>query len=114
MITVIRVNPGQEVIETLNREAARLGIASATLNVIGAVNVCRFSTMPVDDETRNNHFRYDEALEMLGVGEITDGKAHVHASFYRSDGTVVGGHVQHAWVGRWFVRIYASWENHVQ
>jgi predicted DNA-binding protein with PD1-like motif len=105
-VFVVSVGKGQEVIETIGREARQRGVANAAIvSLIGAVESCCVSVMPKGDPSADILTEYDQPFEMSGTGEITDGAVHVHAVLGGETGTV-SGHLHWARVDHWFVRAY--------
>jgi predicted DNA-binding protein with PD1-like motif len=103
---VVSVGKGQEVIETVAREAGERGVRDAAIvSLIGAVESCCVSVMPKDDPSADILTEYDGPFEMSGTGEIRDGKVHVHCVLGGEDGTV-SGHLHWARVEHWFANVY--------
>jgi predicted DNA-binding protein with PD1-like motif len=105
-VFVVSVGKGQEVVETIAREARQRGVDNAAIvSLIGAVGSCRLSVMPKDDPGTDLLTEYDQPFELFGTGEIVDGTVHVHAVLGGETGTV-SGHLHRARVDHWFVRAY--------
>src|SRR5262245_39189363 len=78
-VFVVSVGKGQEVIETVAREAGERGVRDAAIvSLIGAVESCCVSVMPKDDPSADILTEYDRPFEMSGTGEIRDGRVHIH------------------------------------
>lgn len=96
-----------ELMETLTREAKRLGITDGALvSLIGGVDRFTLSTMPADDATQDIITSYDQPAEMHGAGEIKDGVVHVHATMAVEGDRGLSGHLHRAEIGTWFARAY--------
>jgi predicted DNA-binding protein with PD1-like motif len=105
-VFVVEVGKGEEIIETVTREAKERGVSNAAIvSLIGAVESCCVSIMPKDDPSDDILTTYEVPFEMSGTGEITDGKVHIHAVMGGQDGTV-SGHLHWAKVDHWFARVY--------
>jgi predicted DNA-binding protein with PD1-like motif len=102
---VIDVRNG-EVMETIAKELAGLGIRRAALTFVGGVDSFRISTMPAHDATADIITDYDQPGEMTGTGEVVDGVPHVHAVFGIEGDVARAGHLHAATVSTWFVRAY--------
>jgi len=67
----IKVEPGQEVIATLTKRLELLGVKHAAIaSLIGAVDRCCISNMPVDDARSDILREYNEPFELSGTGEV--------------------------------------------
>ncbi len=92
----IHVNPGEEVMEIVTKNIKNKRIREGVIiSVIGAVDECCISTMPKNDAKKDILKEYKEPLEMLGNGEIREGKPHIHCVFGREEnpqypGTFIG------------------------
>jgi predicted DNA-binding protein with PD1-like motif len=105
-VFVVSVGKGQEVIETITREADKRGVRhAAVVSLIGAVEGCCVSVMPKDDPLDDVLTTYDQPFEMTGTGEIVDGKVHIHAVM-GGEGGPVAGHLHWAKVQHWFAHVY--------
>jgi predicted DNA-binding protein with PD1-like motif len=105
-VFVVSVGKGQEVIETITRDAEMRGVQNAAIvSLIGAVQECRVSVMPKGDPLDDIVTTYGQPFEMTGTGEIVDGKVHIHAVMGGEDGPVAG-HLHWAKVQDWFVHAY--------
>ncbi|MFG1950819.1 PPC domain-containing DNA-binding protein [Micromonospora sp. NPDC048830] len=104
---LLRVKPGEEVIETLTRRAAEEGITNgAIVSLIGAVDECAISNMLADDAGADIVNEYRQPLELSGTGEIRDGKVHVHVVLGREGDNALAGHLHRARVETFFVHAY--------
>ncbi|HSW88045.1 MAG TPA: PPC domain-containing DNA-binding protein [Candidatus Saccharimonadales bacterium] len=103
----IVINPQEEIIEIVTKYLQENNIKQGSIvSVIGAVDECCISTMPKEDAKKDILTEYHEPLEMSGVGEIQNGKPHIHATFGREGNQAVFGHLHWAKVKNWFVNVY--------
>ncbi|MFG2047958.1 PPC domain-containing DNA-binding protein [Micromonospora sp. NPDC048935] len=104
---VLTVKPGEEVVETLTKQAADQGITDgAIVSLIGAVDACAISNMLADDARKDIVTEYRQPFELSGTGEIQDGKVHVHVVLGREGDTALAGHLHWARVETFFVHAY--------
>jgi uncharacterized protein len=100
---------GSELLTTLQALAAREDIVNAVIvTVIGAADCSTVSTMPAGDATRDVLTEYDLPAEMTGMGEIRDGKPHVHAVMAVEGDRAVAGHLHRAEIRTHFARAYVA------
>lgn len=104
----IDIRSGQEVMSTIQDEVNRTGIANASMTLIGAVELAEISTMQADDASKDIRTTYAEPLELSGMGEVVDGKAHIHVTLGRQNDVPVFGHLLRADVHTFFVHAYLS------
>jgi predicted DNA-binding protein with PD1-like motif len=107
-VFVVSVAKGQEVIETIAKEAAARGVENAAIvSLIGAVEGCCVSVMPKGKPLDDILTEYgdDVPFEISGTGEVRDGKVHIHVVAGGERGTV-SGHLHWARVDHWFVNAY--------
>ena len=95
-----------EVIETLTKELATIGVRDGALTLVGGVDSFRISTMPAGDATTDIITDYHQPGEMTGTGEVVDGVPHIHAVLGIEGDVARAGHLHAATVGTWFVRAY--------
>lgn len=96
-----------ELIETITKEAKRLGITNgAIVSLIGAVDCFTISTMPKHDATKDIITDYSVPAEMTGTGEIISGTVHIHAVMAIEGDHAVAGHLHRADIGTFFGRAY--------
>lgn len=99
---IVRLSSGEAVVEQIAGLLASRELGFANISAAGAVRGARLAYWdPVSKQYRARQF--DEQLEAVsfqGNAALKDGKPflHVHAAFARSDYSVIGGHVQEAWV----------------
>jgi uncharacterized protein len=106
-VHLVSVGPGEEVVATIARKTAELGIRSgAIVSLIGAVESAAISTMPRDDATKDVITEYAQPLELLGTGEIKDGAVHIHVTVGSEGNQSFSGHLHHATVTSFFVNAY--------
>ena len=106
---VIEVGAGQEVLETITREAKALGIdQGAVVSLIGAVESATISNMPRHDAMQDVLSTYDQPMELSGTGEITDGSVHLHVVLGTEGDGALAGHLHRAVVQTFFVRAYVQ------
>lgn len=104
---VVQVNKGEEVLQAVQERANQLGLTSAVITLIGAVNEAEISVMAKDEESVDYVRRYTQPMELSGTGEIIEGKAHLHVTLAGEDITAAG-HLHRAVVGGFFVRAYLA------
>lgn len=104
----LRVEPGQEVIETLTKQAAELGLQNgAIVSLIGAIDSCCISNMPSNDAMSDILTNYARPFELSGSGEIIDGRVHLHVTLSGEGEDTLHGHLHWAKVNTWYVAAYA-------
>lgn len=103
---IFEVN-NDELIDSVNRQAAKAGITDAAIvSLVGAADRFTISTMPADDALKDNITGYDLPAEMTGTGEIRNGFAHVHAVMGVEGDRALAGHLHEAHIGTHFARVY--------
>ena len=86
-----------ELIESLTRQAAELGITNAAIvALIGAIDSFTVSTNPAGDATAHTYSSYPLPAEMTATGEIVGGKPHIHAVMAVQGDRTIGGHLHKA------------------
>jgi uncharacterized protein len=104
---LLTVAPGEEVAHTLTRQAAEAGITDAAIvSLIGAVDACAISNMPVHDPGSDIVTEYTQPFELSGTGEIKGGTVHLHVVLSGEGDAAVAGHLHRAEVRTFFVRAY--------
>lgn len=97
----------EDFVAELNRKLEVDSIKNAAItSVIGGVESCTISTMSKDDATKDNLTEYLEPLELLGNGDVFDGKLHIHVTLGRENNVAIMGHLHKASVKTWFVKVY--------
>lgn len=104
---VVRVDKDQEVLQVVQDTVDRLGLSSAVITLIGAVNQAEISVMAKNDESVDYLRRYSQPMELSGTGEVTEGKVHLHVTLAGED-INAAGHLHRAVVGGFFVRAYLT------
>lgn len=99
---VLRVPRGQELVAAIEEVARKEAIQLAHLHGIGACDRVTVGAYNVDQQEYHS-LHYEEELELTNItGNITtkdgDYYGHFHANFGRHDGSIVGGHLNEAWV----------------
>lgn len=102
-ITVVRLDVGDELIDTLHSVCEELNIRAAYVTAIGAVKSAVTGVLDVDSGKYTESV-FDEFMELVSlIGNVSEMNEqvyiHLHASFARSGGSVVGGHLKSAVVG---------------
>jgi uncharacterized protein len=106
-VIVLVVEPGNEVMRTLERLAAEQGLRDAAIvSLIGAVDACAISNMPAADARTDTITEYRQPCELSGTGEITDGTVHIHVVLGREGDVALSGHLHWAKVETYFVHAY--------
>lgn len=96
-----------ELVGELEARLAELGVQfGAIVSVIGAVDSFTLSTMSKRDATKDNATAYTWPAEMHGVGDIVNGKPHIHATMAIDGDKALAGHLHRAQVGTWFAHVY--------
>ena len=96
-VLVVRLDPGEAVVESLVALARRRGLDGASLGGIGAVGYARLGFfLPGEKRYATRELR--ENLEVLSLsGNLAAGEqgpiVHAHAALGRADFSVVGGHL---------------------
>ena len=112
---VVRIDRGDEIIASLTSVAQAEKIKLASVQGIGACDRVKFSLYNVEQQTYSPTELHEE-LELTSLNgnlSLMDGQSygHYHATFGRSDGSVVGGHLNEAFIsgtGEIFIQIIAG------
>ena len=97
---VVRLDPGEEILEQIKVFAEKEGVRLASVQAIGAVN--EFTVGAFDTAAKQYHaneFRGTyEITALLGTINTMDGKfyAHLHMTAADETGRAVGGHLNRA------------------
>lgn len=99
-VLVVRLDRGEEIISTLAELAKREKISLATVQGIGACDQVKYSLYNVAERSYSPN-ELSEELELISLNgnmSMMDGEQynHLHATFGRADGSVVGGHLNEA------------------
>lgn len=106
---LLTVEKDQEVLESLTRQIADLGIRNAAIvSLIGAVDACAISNMPAEDAKKDIVTEYRQPMELTGSGDIAEGQLHIHVTLSREGDECVGGHLHWAQVRTFFVKAYVE------
>jgi predicted DNA-binding protein with PD1-like motif len=103
----VQVNKDQEVLQVVQEHTDQLGLTSAVITLVGAVNEAEVSVMAKDDESVDYVRRYTQPMELSGTGEVIEGRAHLHVTLAGED-IIAVGHLHRAVVGGFFVRAYLT------
>lgn len=104
---LISVQPGEEVMKTLEAQLAERGITNgAIVSLIGAVEGCCISTMDASNYANDILTEYEAPAELTGTGEIKGGKPHVHVVLGLQGDDAKAGHLHWANVQNFFVNAY--------
>lgn len=103
----LEINPGEEVMETLEKKFNELKInGNGSMTLIGATDECAIHTMLQKDPRQNTLQTIKHPAELHGTGEIREGKPHIHCTLGVKDGKSITGHLHWAKVKTWFVHVY--------
>lgn len=103
----IRIEKNQEVIEFITQYCKERNIENAAIvSIIGAVDSCCISNMPANDAKKDTLTVYNVPLELIGSGEVKNGKVHIHCIFGQEDNKALAGHLHWANIKTWFVSAY--------
>lgn len=96
----VRLDPGEEILESVLRLAQKEGIGFAEVSAIGAVGRTAFGLYDLDEKKYHSR-TFEQPLEMVSLnGNLSrrDGEPyiHLHAAFADEEGTVIGGHLNEA------------------
>ncbi len=99
---VVRLDRGEEIIESLAKIGKLEKIKLATIQGIGACDRVKYSLYNVSERSYSPNELHEE-LELTSLnGNISqmDGEyyGHLHATFGRADGAIVGGHLNEAYI----------------
>ena len=97
---ILRLDPGEEICESILEVAEKEHISLAEITGIGAVNDLTIGAFDVAcKEYHANHFTgYYEVVSLIGTLTTKEGKPylHVHMSAGDINGAMVGGHLNKA------------------
>lgn len=106
----IKVDPGKEVMNVLEKQINENKWKKGTVNIIGAVDECCISNMSKNDAKKDITHEYKQPMEISGIGEIREGKPHIHMTLSMEGDKTVHGHLHWAKVMNWYVAVYLSVE----
>jgi dihydrofolate reductase/predicted DNA-binding protein with PD1-like motif len=106
-VHLVKVGRDQEVLATIGRAVARLGVTDAAITLVGAVHEARVSVMRKSDAFDDLVRDYAQPFELTGTGEVSGGTVHLHATLAGED-LVVSGHLHAATVRDFFVHAYVT------
>lgn len=97
---VLRLEKGEEVIESINKLCIKESIKAGTIAGLGATNDIVIGLFKVD-EKKYYSTSYNEDFEITNLtGNISvmnnEPYLHIHGTFGKADGTCVGGHLNKA------------------
>lgn len=96
-----------ELMAELEAKLAELGIRyGAIVSVIGAVDSYVLTTMAKRDATQNMLIESKWPAEMHGVGDVVNGKPHLHVTMAPENGKAMSGHLVSATLATWFAHVY--------
>jgi predicted DNA-binding protein with PD1-like motif len=99
---VVRLDSGEPVLETLSRFLRQERIEFSNLSAAGAVRAVRLGYWQAETRTYDRR-EFEEQMEVVsfqGNSALRDDEPflHLHGVFSRRDFSVVGGHIEEAWV----------------
>lgn len=106
----IEVEPGEELMSVLEKQIKENKWEKGAMSIIGAVDECCISNMPKDDAKKDIKKEYKQPMEISGVGEIREGKPHIHMTLSMEGDKTIHGHLHWAKVVNWYVAIYLTLE----
>ena len=99
---VVRMDPGEEILEQLQKVAEKENIKLASVSALGAVNDFTVGVFKTDEKKYYaNHFEGSfEIVSLTGTINTMNGAyyAHLHMSAGNDKGEVFGGHLNRALV----------------
>jgi uncharacterized protein len=103
----IRIEKDQEVINYITEYCKAKQITNAAIvSIIGAVDSCCISNMPKNNAKEDILTEYNIPLEIIGSGEIKNGKVHIHCILGQEGDRALAGHLHWANVKTWFISAY--------
>lgn len=101
-VLVVRLDPGDELIDELEQLREDRGIEGAFFTGIGAVDEALLGHYDVDEQEYSEE-RFEGQFEVTNVtGNIGPDKVHAHMTLGRDDFSVLGGHCSSARVSGTF------------
>lgn len=95
-IIAVRMNPGDDILASLEEAAARERIKSGViLSGVGSVNAYHYHVVGTRDLPPENYFEKGEAaLDIVNInGMILDGRVHAHITLSNTE-HALGGHME--------------------
>lgn len=103
----IRIEKSQEVINYITEYCKAKRIKNAAIvSIIGAVDSCCISNMPQNDAKEDILTEYNIPFELIGSGEIKNGRVHIHCILGQEGNSAIAGHLHWANVKTWFISAY--------
>lgn len=103
----IKIEKNSEIINYITQYCKENNIENAAIvSLIGAVDECCISNMPKIDAQKDILKVYNVPLELMGSGEVKNGKVHIHCILGQENNSAVTGHLHWANVKTWFVSAY--------
>ncbi|MGM0440996.1 MAG: PPC domain-containing DNA-binding protein [Elusimicrobiota bacterium] len=94
---IIKVNEGEKLIETLEKELKNRGIKRGFIvTMVGALKKFSIVTIKQDSEEippENFEKKFEKKVELTGNGMIEKGKVHIHMAGGEEGGRAVSGHL---------------------
>ncbi len=94
---LFKINEGQGVIETLEKELSNTGIKNGLIiSLIGALKDFKLITIKQDSGVSPpEHYEkfFDRKVEITGNGVIKEGKVHIHVVCGQDGGAALSGHL---------------------
>lgn len=101
-----KIEPGQEIMETLTKEFEERQLTEGAITIIGACDECEISNMPRKDAKKDIITKFDVPMEMSGTGEIREGKPHIHCTLSAEGNAAIHGHLHSAHVRAWYISVF--------
>lgn len=96
-----------ELLTELEARLKELGVQfGAIVSVIGSVDSYALTTLAKRDATRNVLVESKWPAEMHGVGDVVNGRPHLHVTMAGEDGKPLSGHLVKATITTWFAHVY--------
>ena len=97
---VLRLEKGEEIIESINELCIKEKIKAGTITGLGATNDITIGLFKIDEKKYySNSYKEDfEITNLTGNISVMNDKPylHIHGTFGRVDGSCVGGHLNKA------------------
>ena len=111
---IVRIDKGEEIVESLNRFCAEKGITAGTVQGLGATGKAVIGWFePATRKYHSTSLSGDyEIVSLLGNITTMDGKPylHIHACLAGKDQKVIGGHLSSAVVSATFEGFIDDWK----